>query len=194
MQLTVSTENPDLIRCPCLALGCFADEKPPRGVCGFVDWRLNGMISREIKRGRILGVFEEKTVIPFSRRVHAKILLLFGLGRVVDINYDKIYNGAYAVAEAVDKMGLDAFAMDLFGDGRGGLVTANIVEALVTGVFDFLAADIHKLERMQTCLVASKTNLDDIASGVRQFKKHVNDKGAVDIDELENALRMNGIT
>jgi len=28
-------------------LGVFADEKPPRGIGGFIDWRLNGMISRE---------------------------------------------------------------------------------------------------------------------------------------------------
>jgi hypothetical protein len=188
MELTVSTENPDRIKYRCLALGCFADERPPRGVCGFVDWRLNGMISREIKKGRISGAFEEKIVIPFADRVSSEILLLFGLGRVAEVNYDKIYNAAFAVAEAVDKMEMDGFALELFGEGRSGLVTANIVEALITGIFDFLATDIHKLERMKTCLVTSTAHLENIALGVKQFKQHVNDKGAVDISELENRL------
>jgi len=177
-----------------LALGCFADEKPPRGVCGFIDWRLNGMISREIKRGRISGAFEEKIVIPFAGRISSEILLLFGLGRVAEVNYDRIYNAAYTVAEAVDKMEMDGFALELFGVGRGGLVTANIVEALITGIFDFLAADIQKLERMKTCLVAPTAKLDNIALGIKQFKNHVNDKGAVDIGELESILTGGGIT
>jgi len=48
MQVALSTESPDLPAHKCLALGIFSDEKPPRGVCGFIDWRLNGFISREI--------------------------------------------------------------------------------------------------------------------------------------------------
>ncbi|MEQ8161652.1 MAG: leucyl aminopeptidase, partial [Smithellaceae bacterium] len=64
MQVTLSTEAPDLPAHKCLALGIFSDEKPPRGVCGFIDWRLNGFISREIKQGRILGRFGEKVIIP----------------------------------------------------------------------------------------------------------------------------------
>jgi hypothetical protein len=126
MQINLSTENPDLPKHKCLALGVFADEKPPRGICGFIDWRLNGMISREIKQRRIGGEFEEKIIIPFPRRVGSEILLLFGLGNSSDVNYDKIYNAAYLVAKAVDGMALNSFAFDLYGEGRSSLVTANI--------------------------------------------------------------------
>jgi hypothetical protein len=187
MQLTVSTENPDIIQTPCLVCGCFADEKPPRDVCGFIDWRLNGMISREIKQGRISGDFEEKIVIPFAGRISSEVLLLFGLGRVAEVNYDKIYNAAYAVAEAVDKMGKNDFALEIFGHGRGGLITAVIVEAIITGIFDFLASDVSKLEKMNACLVAPAAALRQVAVGAKQFKSHVKDRGAVDISALENA-------
>ncbi|MCX5850136.1 MAG: hypothetical protein NTW65_11905 [Deltaproteobacteria bacterium] len=188
MQLNLSTENPDLPKYKCLALGIFADEKPPRGIGGFIDWRLNGMISREVKEGRISGGFEEKTVIPFPRRIGSEILLLFGLGNASEINYDKIYNAAYIIAQAVDGMTLNSFAFDLFGAGRSNLVTAHIVEAMVTGFFDSLSADINKLSNMTACIVTSPNNLENVSLGIRQFKTNVNDRGSVDVGALENSF------
>jgi hypothetical protein len=186
MQLNLSTENPDLPKHKCLALGIFADEKPPRGICGFIDWRLNGMISREIKQGRIGGDFAEKIVIPFPRRIGAEILLLFGLGNVTQINYDKIYNAAYTIAQSVDGMSLNSFAFDLYGEGRLNLVTSNIVEAMITGFFDFLSKDVEKLSRANVYAVTSSINVQEFSQGIKQFKTNVNDRGSVDIGLLEN--------
>ena len=188
MQLNISTENPDLPRHKCLALGIFADERPPRGMCGFIDWRLNGFISREIKEKRIQGEFEEKIIIPFPPRIGSEMLLLFGLGSVAEINYDKIYNAAYTIAQTVDGIGLDDFAFDLYGDGRAQLVTANIMEAMITGFFDFLSTDIKKIDRIKACAVAASANFPSVYQGIRQFKTNVNDRGAVDISSLEESL------
>ena len=169
-------------------MGIFADEKPPRGICGFIDWRLNGLISREIKQGRISGEFKEKIVIPFPRRIGTEILLLFGLGNISDINYDKIYNAAYLITETVDGMALESFAFDLYGEGRSNLVTSNIVEAVVTGIFDFLSTDIEKLSKMTACIVTSPSNLQEVSTGIKQFKTNVNDRGSVVVGELENSF------
>ena len=188
MQLTFSTENPDLPKHKCLALGIFADEKPPRGICGLIDWRLNGMISREIKQGKINGEFKEKIVIPFPQRIGAEMLLLFGLGNSHDINYDKIYNAAYLIAESVDGMSLRSFAFDVCGEDRSSLITANIAEAMVTGIFDFLSADIEKIANMTACIVTSPARLQDVSTGIQQFKTNVNDKGSVVFGELENSF------
>ncbi|HUN53546.1 MAG TPA: M17 family peptidase N-terminal domain-containing protein [Smithella sp.] len=188
MQLTLSTESPDVPKHKCLALGVFADEKPPRGLCGFIDWRLNGMISREMKQGRICGEFEEKIIIPFPRRVGAEILFLFGLGNISDINYDKIYNAAYLIAQAADGMALNNFAFDLYGEGRASLVTANIMEAMVTGIFDFLSTDIEKISKMNVCAVTSPAHLQDVSLGIKQFKTNVNDKGSVDLSAFESSF------
>ena len=190
MQLNLSTENPDLPKHKCLALGIFEDEKPPRGICGFIDWRLNGMISREIKNKRICGEFEEKIIIPFLPRIGSEMLLLFGLGKVSDINYDKIYNAAYLVTKTVDKMALDSFAFDLYGEGRLSLATSNVVEAVVTGIFDFLSSDIEKLSRMKTCAITSSSNLQAFSEGIRQFKTNVDDRGSVDISSLEESFTL----
>jgi len=186
MQLNLSIENPDLPKHKCLALGIFADEKPPRGVCGFIDWRLNGLISREIKEGRIGGDFAEKIVIPFPRRIGAEILLLFGLGNVSEINYDKIYNAAYTIAKSVDDMALSSFAFDLYGESRSNLVTSNIVEAMITGFFDFLSKDVEKLSRMHACAVTFASNAPEVSRGIKQFKTNVNDRDSVDVGMLED--------
>jgi hypothetical protein len=188
MQLIISTENPDLPKHKCLALGIFADEKPPRGICGFIDWRLNGMISREIKQGRIRGEFKEKIVIPFPQRIGAEMLLLCGLGNSHDINYDKIYNAAYLIAEAIYGMSLRSFAFEIYGEDRFSLVTANIAEAMVTGIFDFLSADIEKIANMTACIVTSPSHLQEVSTGIHHFKTNVNDKGSVDVGELENSF------
>jgi hypothetical protein len=169
-------------------LGIFADEKPPRGICGLIDWRLNGMISKEIKRGKISGEFKEKIVIPFPRRIGSEMLLLFGLGNSHDINYDKIYNAAYIIAESVDGMSLHSFAFEICGEDRSSLVTSNIAEAMVTGIFDFLSADIEKIANMTACIVTSPSHLQKVSLGIQQFKTNVNDKGSVDVGALENSF------
>jgi hypothetical protein len=190
MQLNLSTEDPDLPKHKCLALGIFADEKPPRGICGLIDWRLNGMISKEIKKGRIIGDFEEKILIPFPGRVGAEMLLLIGLGNTSDINYDKIYNAAYLMTQTVDRMALKSFAFEIYGERCLSLVASNIVEAAVTGIFDFLSSDVEKISGMQACAVTSPSNFQAVSQGIRQFKTNVDDKGSVDISSLEEVFTL----
>ena len=68
MKITISTASPDTLVRETLILGFFSDERPPKGYCGLVDWRLNGMISAEMARGRISGVFLEKIACAFPKR------------------------------------------------------------------------------------------------------------------------------
>ncbi|HBL53334.1 MAG TPA: hypothetical protein DDZ34_04710, partial [Syntrophaceae bacterium] len=118
MQISLSTQPPDRQRHKCLVLGFFSDEKPPRGICGFMDWRLNSMISREIKQGHISGAFKEKVAIPYPDRIATDFLFLFGLGDLDDLSYDRIYNAAIEMNAMADKMNIRDFAFDLPGEGR----------------------------------------------------------------------------
>ncbi|MEN6375096.1 MAG: M17 family peptidase N-terminal domain-containing protein [Smithella sp.] len=191
MQVILSTEPPDVPEHKCLALGIFSDEKPPRGICGFLDWRLNGFISREIKQGRISGAFREKVLIPFPGRINTEILFLFGLGPLADCNYDRIYTSAYSVIEAVDGMQLTGFAFDLPGENRNALTTAGIVETMITGFFDYLSKDVEKLTNMTSCIVTSADNAKNITVGIQNFKSHVQDMGSIDAGALEDSFAGN---
>ena len=188
MQVILSTESPDLPGHKCLALGIFSDEKPPRGICGFIDWRLNGFISREMKQGRISGEFMEKVVIPFPPRIGTEILFLFGLGTLSEFNYERIYTAAYQIAGAVDGMLLNKFAFDLPGENRGVLPVAGIVEAMMTGFFDYLSQDIEKLANMTSCIVTSDASVKEISTGLQHFKSTGKDMGSVDIGALGNSF------
>jgi len=185
MQLSLSTHPPDRQSHKCLVLGLFSDEKPPRGICGLMDWRLNGMISREIKVGHLSGEFKEKVAIPYPERIGSELLFLFGLGCLADLSYDRIYTAAYEIAGAIDAMKLRNFAFDLPGEGRSELTTAGMLEAMMTGFFDFLSDDVSKLASTNTCLVTSSERLKDIAEGIAQFHKNVRHLGSVDFSALE---------
>jgi len=186
MQVTLSTESPDLPAHKCLALGIFSDEKPPRGICGFLDWRLNGFISREMKQGRISGEFREKVIIPFPERISTEILFLFGLGLLSEFNYDRVYTSAYHIVEAVDGMQLADFAFDLQGENRSSLALAGIVEAMMAGFFDYLSKDLEKLANMNARIVTSAAIVKEISTGIQHFKTRVKDMGSVDVSALEN--------
>ena len=188
MQVILSTESPDLPGNKFLALGIFSDEKPPRGICGFIDWRLNGFISQEMKQGRISGKFMEKIVIPFPGRMGTEILFLFGLGPVAKFNYKRIYTSAYQIVGVVDGMLLNNFAFELPGENRGSLATADIVEAMMTGFFDYLSKDIEKPANMTSCIVTSAGNVKEISTGIQHFKSAGKDMGSVDFGALENSF------
>ncbi|MFO7569497.1 MAG: M17 family peptidase N-terminal domain-containing protein [Smithellaceae bacterium] len=192
MQLNLAIDPPDLLAHKCLVLGVFSDEKPPRGPCGLIDWRLNGMISNEIKNKRILGDFREKVLIPHPGRIGAEIIFLFGLGPIADVTYDRIYTAAYDVAAAVDGMRLGEFSFDLPGAGRSDLATAGIVEAMITGVFDFLSNDIQKLAAMNACVVTSAGFLKGVKQGLNQFHQNVRHLGSVDFSAAEACLAQLG--
>jgi hypothetical protein len=185
MQLNLTTHPPDRQRHKCLVLGFFSDEKPPRGICGLMDWRLNGMISQEIKQGHITGEFKEKVAIPYPDRINSDLLFLFGAGPLGELSYDRIYTAAYEIVATVDKMKIRDFAFDLPGEGRSTLNTAGVLEAMITGFFDCLSEDVSKLASMNMCLVTSPDRLKDVAAGVTQFHKNVRHLGSVDFSALE---------
>ncbi|HPC86236.1 MAG TPA: hypothetical protein P5238_06435 [Smithellaceae bacterium] len=188
MQILLSTQPPDRQNHKCLVLGFFKDEKPPRGICGLVDWRLNSLISKEIKKGHIRGDFREQVAIPRPERINAEMLFLFGLGPLADLSYDRIYDAARQMMTAAGRMKLWEFAFDLPGNGRSALSPAIVLEAMLTGFFDSLSEDIARLTHTKVCLVASPANLKEIADGLKRFNEHVKHMGSVDFSELEAHL------
>ena len=85
-------------------------------------------------------------------------------------------------------MSLRSFAFDVCGEDRSSLVTSNIAEAMVTGIFDFLSADIEKIANMSACIVTFPAHLQEVSAGIQQFKTNVNDKVSVDVGALENSF------
>jgi len=70
----------DRIGTEVLVCGLAADERPPRGVTGLIDWRLAGRLSHLIQRGFATGALGEVVLVPGKPKLPFDKILLFGLG------------------------------------------------------------------------------------------------------------------
>lgn len=76
----------DLIATEVLAATLVADEQPPHGVAGLVDWRLAGRISRLFARGFATGALGEVLLIPGKPKLPFDKLIFFGTGPRAGLN------------------------------------------------------------------------------------------------------------
>ena len=63
-----------------LVLQVFNNEKPLRGLSGYVDWRLNGKLSALLKEGWLRGETDDRLLTTADGRIGTERLLVIGLG------------------------------------------------------------------------------------------------------------------
>jgi len=185
MRIKISTESLDTLAREGLALGFFSDERPPRGYCGFVDWRLNGMISRELARGHISGTFMEQILIASPPRIGPSKILLWGMGALTEITPDKMYLTGYHLSQIMDGIRCNDFAFSIPAAGRCHLPISGMTESIIRGCFDFLAKDIEKWAANRTTILANETYLEDVLSGLHNFKLNSRDVSIIEIEGLQ---------
>lgn len=173
MQITISTSPIDKIASRNLALGLFSDERPPRGAGGLIDWRLNGLISREIIRGRITGGFQEACVLFYPERIKAEAILFYGLGDTRAITRRRLYEAGRDMTSVMIKMFRPDFTLNIPTPSHTCLDVAAITEALLTGCFEAISAPGAHPGDIPS-LVISQASLDEAVTGVNRFKKNHN--------------------
>jgi len=182
MRIKITTESPDTLKREGLALGFFSDERPPKGYCGFVDWRLNGMISRELARGRISGTFMEQILIATPPRIGASKIMLWGMGPFTELTHEKLYLTGFNLSQIMDNIGCSDFAFTLPAAGRCPLPVSDMTESMIRGCFDFLSRDIEKWATSSTTILAKESYLDDVLSGLHNFKLKTRDVSIIEIE------------
>ncbi len=187
MKIKISTESPDTLNHDTLILGFFSDERPPRGYCGLVDWRLNGMISAEIARGRVSGDFLEKLLYAFPKRIRISRLLLFGLGSLSDLTYDRLYNAGYEMARTVSGIQSTDLVLPVPAAGRGSLKLQGMTDALITGLFDGFSGKQEELSALRLKIPGKADHTDEIRSGLDLFRQRVGEAGCEISAPEENA-------
>lgn len=103
----------------CLVVTTFAEDRPLRGLTGLVDWRLNGQLSRLLRRDFVDGHWLETTMAPIEGRLPFDRLLLVGLGRRGDFAAQRFEEACHTCFAALAGVGALRWAMPL--PGRGGL-------------------------------------------------------------------------
>ena len=183
MKIKVSTASPDLLNRDTLILGFFSDERPPRGYCGLVDWRMNGMISTEIARGRISGEFLEKVLYAFPRRIRIARLLLFGLGTLPELTYDRLYSAGCEISRTVSGIKTEDLALPMPAEGRGNLELSGMAEAMVTGLFDGFSAKPEDLASIQIEIPVKEGHAEEVRTGLARFRQHTEAGGCAILAE-----------
>jgi hypothetical protein len=181
MQIKVTTESPDILNHEVMAMGLFSDERPPQGICGLVDWRLNGLISKEIVRGHILGTFMEKILIPTCSRIPTPKIFLIGLGLLTELTADRLSLAGYHLSEAMEDMHCNDFAFTIPIAGRCHLSVPDMTEAMMTGCFNHVSQDIEKWVSFSTSIVVPESCLEDVMTGLENFKRNTRDVSVIEI-------------
>ncbi len=182
MKIKISQTPPEALNHDTLILGFFSDERPPKGYCGLVDWRLNGLISTEIAQGRISGDFPEKLLYAFPRRIRISRLLLFGLGSLSALSHDRIYNTGYEMAQTVSGLRANDLVLPVPAAGRGSLKLSGMVEAMLTGLFDGFAHKQEELPAIHLEIPVREDQADEVSAGLDLFRQHT---GAARIETME---------
>jgi len=138
MDVILSTEAVDLQECDVLATGLFQDERPLKGSSGWVDWRLNGMISQFLIERRLSGDWKETTLIPSYGRVKPKMILLLGLGKVRDYSYLRLRELSSHLFETLKNLNTSNVCLSLPYEGRYNVDCGKSAEVLMEGISDFL--------------------------------------------------------
>jgi hypothetical protein len=121
----------DEVACEVLACGVFADERPPHGAGGIVDWRLAGTVSRLMQRGFVTGKVGEVTMIPLRPKLPFDKGLIFGLG-ARDAFDDAVFRSTVAhMLRVVEGLCARSAVVELPGRHAGAIAPEDAVEMLL---------------------------------------------------------------
>lgn len=185
IRIRISIDPPDVLNIETLVLGFFSDERPPKGYCGLIDWRLNGMISKEIAKGTITGNLMEKVIIAHLRRIPASKILLWGLGKSHELTYDTLRNAGYNISQTIARMGGMDFAFDIPATASQNLKVSLMTEAMVTGGADFFSTCIEKSDLFSICVLGDKSCFDEIVLGLYKAKIDLKERIKLDISDIK---------
>ncbi len=191
MQIKLTTESLDRLPHECLVLGFFSDERPPRGNGGFVDWRLNGLLSRLIADGTIRGDFAQRVLIDTHWRLPPQKIVLFGLGKRRELSYDTLQDAGARMAETAVRIHCYDFAIEVPGAGRSLLEVAEMTTAFTMGMFDYLSQNLQHLSTVTPCLISDEAFFQKTLLGIHKLRLNVKDKVQIDIRiqrEVEEAF------
>jgi hypothetical protein len=126
----------DRVEADCLVAFLHADDRPPPGVAGLLDWRLDGALSRLLKEGWYRAAAGEALLVAPGRRTRAPRLLVIGLGPRREADAGRLRSaGALALAKLAG-LGVGRAVVGLPGPAEPPLPEAEQAVRLVEGFLE----------------------------------------------------------
>jgi hypothetical protein len=136
MDVILSKERVDVQECDVLVTGFFVDERPLKGSSGWIDWRLNGMISRFLIEKKLSGDWKEMTLILSQRRIAPRMILLLGLGETKEYSYLRLRELAPHLLATLKKLGTVNVCFSLPYEESYNVDCGKLAEVLIEGIVD----------------------------------------------------------
>ena len=133
MQFSVSSGDIAKSTADAIVVNLFEGVTTPGGATGAVDAAMGGAISALIKQGDIRGKTGELTLIHTLGKIPSPRVLVAGLGKQADFDFEAIRNVGANVARLLRKPGIKSVATIAHGAGIGGMDPEACVQALAEG-------------------------------------------------------------
>jgi len=141
MDIILSSEKVDVQECDVVVSGFFQDERPLQGSSGWIDWRLNGALSRILIDKRLTGEWKETTLIPSQGRLMPRLILLIGLGKLKEYSYLRVRELPRYLLESLEKLRVPNICLSLPYDESYNVDCGKLAEILVEGIADCLDSE-----------------------------------------------------
>lgn len=179
MDVIISKESIDLQESDLLVTALFKDERPLRGSTGWVDWRLNGVLSRFLIENRLTGESRERTLIPSQGRVSPKAILILGMGKIKEYSYLSVREVVPFVVETLKNMRASNLCFSLpYGD-EYNVDCGKLTEVLLEGITDSLdqsPSDREWIENLTLFFGEGEKRFSEILLGVQTAKSILTDR------------------
>ena len=197
MDIIISKEFVDLQESDLLITALFQDEMPLRGSIGWVDWRLNGRLSRLLIENRLKGEWGERMLIPSEGRISARLILLFGLGEVKGYSYLSVREIVPFITETLKNLKASRLCFSLPFDEEYNVDCGKLTEVLLEEITDHLdryPSDREWIENLTISLGEGEGRFSEILYGVKTAKSILKDRLQIRILTPSEIPRITGLT
>ncbi len=175
MDIILTSGGVDVQECEVLALGFFEDERPLKGATGWVDWRLNGKLSRFCIDGKLTGAWKEATLIPSEGRMSPRMILLLGLGKTRDYGILRVRELSSNLWHVLQKMRAPSACVSLpCGEGYsvdcGKLLTVFLEEGAHRADEELHGFDEEWIKSLQLLFAEEEGRFSEMLLGIQSVK------------------------
>jgi hypothetical protein len=175
MDVILSKERFDVQECDVLVTGFFKDERPLKGSSGWVDWRLNGMLSRFLMDKKLTGDWDEMTLIPSQKRIMPRMILLHGLGEVKEYSYLRLRELPPHLLATLKKLDALNICLSLPYEDSYNVDCGKLAEVLIEGIADCIDLSGHPfneewIKNLRLYFAEGEEHFPEIALGVQTAK------------------------
>ncbi len=172
MDVIVSTEGVDLQECDLLATGFFQDERPLKGTSGWLDWRLNGLLSNFLIEKRLTGNWKETVLIPSQGRITPRLILLTGLGKVREYSSLRVRELLPFLLSALRKLEVASISVSFPHGENYNLDCSKLIGVILEGIADYgdegrERGDSDWVTGLRICFAEGEEKFPEVLMGVQ---------------------------